>query len=174
MRLVFILSIMMFGFFNNLKAQSGMVEIKVETNVNQFTCLCEEISFICAEFNDNDKVLKLPVSSFSCPKRLIEKDLVELFEAEKYPHISIEILEYTETQKNFSAEIKITIKETEKVYQLLLSKTYYNGVDYFTGKQSLNLTDYYIEPPVKALGLVKVKPIVNIEFRIPEEFVVTQ
>jgi len=174
MRLVFIISIVIFSFINKVKAQSGLVEIKVETNVNQFTCLCKEVSFECKEFGDNDKVLQLPLTSFSCPKRMIEKDLVELFEAEKYPHISIEILHYSDNQESISAEIKIKIKETEKVYQLPLSKTYHQGVDYFTGNQTLDLTDYHIEPPVKALGLVKVKPVVAINFKIPEEFVVTQ
>ena len=64
-------------------AQSGTVRIEVRTNVNKFTCSCDEESFVCKEFDANQKVLKLPVASFSCPKRMIEKDLVELFEAEK-------------------------------------------------------------------------------------------
>ena len=153
-------------------AQSGTVRIEVRTNVNKFTCSCDEESFVCREFDANQKVLKLPLASFSCPKRMIEKDLVELFEAEKYPHISIEIIDYVESNSIISAAIKITIKEVEKVYQLQLGETYDSEGFYFTGSQELNLTDYHIEPPVKALGLVKVKPVVDIEFRIPEEFVV--
>lgn len=171
MRVRYILQIVGFFLASQLSAQSGMVEIKVYTNVNQFTCLCTETSFICAETLDHEKVLKLPVSSFSCPKRKIDKDLIELFEAEKYPYISIEIMDYKIQNGINSAEIKITIKETEKVYQLQLEKIVEEENHYFKGKQQLDLTDYHIEPPVKVLGLVKVKPIVDIEFKIPEEFV---
>ena len=155
-------------------AQSGTVRIEVRTNVNKFTCSCDEDSFVCKEFDANQKVLKLPVASFSCPKRMIEKDLVELFEAEKYPYISIEILDYKEYHGSISAEIKITIKKLSKVYELQLGETYDSEGFYITGSQLLDLTDYHIEPPVKALGLVKVKPVVAIEFRIPEEFVTTR
>ena len=98
-------------------AQSGTVRIEVRTNVNKFTCSCDEESFVCKEFDANQKVLKLPVASFSCPKRMIEKDLVELFEAEKYPYISIEILDY----KNFKfRQIHIFNIELASVYAIIL------------------------------------------------------
>lgn len=155
-------------------AQSGVVAIEVKTNVNSFTCSCDETSFVCQDFTAVQKVLKLPVENFDCPKRMIEKDLVELFEAEKYPYISIEILDYKEYHGSISAEIKITIKKVSKVYELQLGETYDSEGFYITGSQLLDLTDYHIEPPVKALGLVKVKPVVAIEFRIPEEFVTTR
>ncbi|MDR6301983.1 YceI family protein [Mesonia maritima] len=166
-----IFKLVFFFMIAQVYAQSGTVRIEVQTNVNKFTCSCDEESFVCKEFNTNQKVLKLPVASFSCPKRVIEKDLIELFEAEKYPNISIEIIDYVESNSIISADIKITIKEVEKVYQLQLGETYDSQSFYFTGSQELDLTDYHIEPPVKALGLVKVKPVVDIEFRIPEEFV---
>lgn len=158
----------------NVFAQSGQVNIEVKTNVNSFTCFCDEASFVCQEFAATQKVLKLPVTAFHCPKRMIEKDLVELFEAEKYPYISIEILNYKENHGSITAEIEITIKKKARVYYLKLGETYDSEGFYITGSQSLDLTDYEIEPPVKALGLLKVKPVVNIEFRIPEEFVGTR
>ncbi|MBW2962137.1 YceI family protein [Mesonia aestuariivivens] len=167
-----ILTIFFFFSLISAYAQSGIVNIEVRTNVNKFNCSCKEESFICQEFTAQEKVLKLPVASFDCPKRMIEKDLIELFEAEKYPHIAIEILNYTESNGAITASIKITVKKTAKVYQLQLGETYDSEAFYFTGTQELDLTDYHIEPPVKALGLVKVKPVVTIEFKIPEEFVI--
>jgi hypothetical protein len=105
---------------------------------------------------------------------MIEKDLVELFEAEEYPYIQIKITHLEEQGNLLFTEIEITIKETTKNYSVQMQKEIITGSYYFSGNQKLYLEDYQIKAPVKALGLVKVNPLINIEFVIPGEFVRVQ
>lgn len=174
MKLFFVLCIIFFFGINHGYAQSGLVKIKIYTNVNEFSCWCNESSFTWVDVMKAQKILKLPLCSFSCTKHTIKKDLMKLFEAEKHPYISIEIVDYEKTNDTIFTNVKITIKEKAKMYRLQLEKTQDGVSKYLQGNQQLNLNHYHIAPPVKALGIVKVKPKVDIKFIIPQNFILEQ
>jgi len=172
MRILFQLIIISLIPFSHLHAQIGFVNIEVKTTINKFTCSCTEQSFVCKEIDKDEKILKLPVESFNCPKKLIERDLAELFESEKHPFINVNIISFQKEHTTYKAQAEIVIKEHVELYDFQLEQILVKGNAYYKGSQEICLTNYNIEPPVKALGLIKVDPTVKIEFKIPEEYVI--
>ncbi|MEL4307925.1 hypothetical protein [Joostella sp. CR20] len=150
----------------------GKVEIQVYTNVNKFSCTCEEASFV-SEVNDaSERVLKLPVSALKCPSKAMERDLRELFEADKYPYISLYLDEnnsaYVASNKD-DVKTLIKVKQKQNRYDFQISEHEEDGETYLKGKEKVSLLDFDIEPPTKALGMIKVKDSVLISFLIPAE-----
>ncbi len=153
------------------KAQAqAEVVVNVKTNVNQFSCECTGLNDLhLSKFKTYNKIV-IPVADFDCPKKLMERDLQKLFEAKKFPEIEL----FIDTQENNAhlqqTELTIKIKEIKKTYCVTLTKHTEGKKVFYTGSQIISIENYNIEPPTKALGLVKVREKVLIEFKIPANF----
>lgn len=148
----------------------GKVSVLVTTNVNNFTCECGESDFIYKETaNTLDKNLKIlfPLVAFECPKKLMEKDLQELFESEHFPYAKLTVVTFDVTAKK--VVIQLSLKDVTREYTLYLDKTKLSNKNYLKGVQTIRLKDYNVVPPTKMMGLVKVYDEVKISFLIPEE-----
>lgn len=148
----------------------GKVKVEVSTNVKNFTCECGEGDFVYEDtvVSSAKKIkLLLPVVAFDCPKRLMEKDLQELFDASKFPYVKLTVLEFNAEQKVLTLEL--AIKQEVKVYKVVLENKTMGNKSYLSGNQQISLLDFNVEPPKKMMGLVKVDDEVTINFLIPEK-----
>ncbi|UOB18863.1 YceI family protein [Abyssalbus ytuae] len=146
----------------------GEIEVQVTTNLDKFECKCNEESFIwCYPGSKKPGNIEIPVAAFSCPKKMIEKDLKRLFEADKFPVIKLNIACLNYTSQKVEAKLSIQIKDVKNDYFIDMEISENENMHYFEGLQEINLRDYEIEPPTKLLGLVKVKEEVVINFKIP-------
>lgn len=151
----------------------GKLDILVSTNVNKLTCYCNESDFIYHKTVDSPykkSVIEFPIDAFHCQKRLMERDLQKLFEANLYPTIKLTINNIVLEEEKAKANVSIKIKDISKTYDLVLNETKTGEKPYLKGTKKICLTDFKIEPPTKALGLVKVKNEVAITFCIPAQY----
>ncbi|GLB51082.1 hypothetical protein NBRC110019_01210 [Neptunitalea chrysea] len=157
-----------------VKAQ-GKISVKITTNVNSFSCDCKENDFIYANktistAKDNTTIL-FPLVSFNCPKKLMERDLQELFKSEVYPYAKLSILEKDINKNTGDTTIKfsLTLKDVTKTYEVLLANVKRGDKNYLSGDQMIQLTNFNVEPPTKMLGVIRVRNEVNIAFLIPQD-----
>lgn len=155
-------------FAGVLSYGQGQISIEVRTNVNHFSCECNAWNFVLHKNANGKNVIEFPLDAFDCPKRKIEKDLLDLFEAKDYPFIKLVVEKVQEKVGHYQVHINLIIRKTEETYTLKLSEEKINGTSYLTGDQNINLSDFGLEAPVKALGLVKVKDEFKIDFCIPK------
>lgn len=164
-----------------LDAQSKLT-IHVATNVNGFPCefISETKSdpiFIDYEALDRNYVaiqnahLAFPLKAFDCGQGLKNKEFKEFLREPEYPEISInlnglEIFDRTEQGAigQFIATVEVAQKERQEDI-LIVDITSDDESTVYTGHVKINVKDYGLEPPVKFLGMVKVKESVHIEFQ---------
>ena len=152
--------------------------IKGKTNVNNFTC-----NFNLNEINDpiplyykvvDDKIIfekaKLVLGNdcFDCGSKGINKDFKKLLKTETYPEIKLhlkEINKVDQNQKTVNAKVKIFIAGKTKSYTLPI--TIKDNKDICVcGKLKINITDFDLEAPKKALGLIVVSDEIEINFNL--------
>ncbi len=157
---------------------SGFIDITVSSNIDkqffQYNLMQKCLSV--SEETETGKAgifrIIIPVKEFECFNRSAYDDFVTLLKAEQYPFLEINILRYpgikydigeTVILKGVSItaagvsnryDINCTIEKADNKNQLL------------NGAIRIRLTDFAIVPPVKLLGLIKVKDevIINFEF----------
>lgn len=143
---------------NFIQAQNE-ITVTVKTNVNSFNCTVGNAS-LRSMTNNSKTTISIPVESFKCPKRMIEKDLQEIFESEKFPNIILTVDSLNKKSKTLQTHIKI--KNVQKNYNVSIVQTQ-NSIQ---GDQTISLNDFGIDPPTKMMGTVKVKDDVKINFKL--------
>jgi hypothetical protein len=153
--------------------------IKGTTNIHKFSCSFDEstlsndtfsITFenIYGQIQLQDALIELPVKYFDCGLQAMNKDLRELLQADENPNIIVEVTDLhlpsnKDLLQSISANTSVTIASVTNNYKIE-GKAFKSGNDItYTGNLHINLTDFQIEPPKKALGIIKVQ----------DEFVVT-
>ena len=143
------------------------------TNINKFECKFD-ISLISKwqeiKLMREDKFLRfhklylpLETTGFDCGNKRMNSDFQDLLMCEKYPEIRIEINQIELFPGEFNkAYITVKLAGHTKDYELpvLVSK------EYFKGKFKINIRDFGLEPPKKALGLVEVDEIIEVLFNL--------
>ncbi|MGO3155132.1 MAG: hypothetical protein ACTIJT_06230 [Mesonia sp.] len=168
----FLLGLFFMGLgVQEIKAQAEVV-VNIKTNVNQFSCESKGLTKEHLSKYECYHEILIPVIDFDCPKKMMERDLQKLVEAHKYPEIQLFLEPQPINSASPKTKIAIRIKEILQKYEVDLIKTTTNGKSFYTGNQVISLANYDLEPPTKALGLVKVSDEVKIEFKIPEHFLV--
>ncbi|MDT0295783.1 YceI family protein [Mesonia ostreae] len=155
--------------FQKIGAQAEVV-VEVTTNVNQFSCECKGLSREHLSKYESYHEILIPVANFDCPKKMMERDLLKLFEADKFPEIQLFLEPQSINSKALSVKIAIRIKEILHKYEVNLVKIIEDKQAFYIGSQVISLDNYGLEPPTKALGFVKVRDHVNIKFKIPVHF----
>ena len=127
--------------------------------------------------NASSVILSIPVRDFQCANALVYYDFLTLLKANQYPFMKITIPResvYQLQMYNSSTlqGVMITIAGVSKDYDILCTlDNRDNDNSILIGTARIMLTDLDIEPPVKFLGLVKIKDeiIVNFGFCLEEQ-----
>jgi polyisoprenoid-binding protein YceI len=158
---------------------ASTLEIQGASNVNTFTCASSVFKGrdVLVEIQkEGGTVLAgeifLDVKGFDCQNRMMNSDFQNTLRASDYPEIRIEFLDLKETGskgRDTKAEgwVEITLVGKKKKYPVILevqSLSKYQNV--LTGKQTFRFSDFGIEPPQRALGMVRVKDEITVEFSL--------
>lgn len=170
-------------FSYSIKENSSLT-LMGSSNINSFQCTTYEniskgfIYIITEDEQDYVKfanaILKINVKSFDCGNQIMNKDLYKTLNANESPTIDVELLGASPLTSGkilksgdgrFVADVAITLNGNSKADQLIIQweKTGYN-VYRFTGNKELKMSDFDIESPVAALGLIKVRDEITIHF----------
>jgi len=183
MKRIFLMSLILLFFTIKLTAQkdfekenimilpSSELIIAGSTNVNKFDCRFN-IELISdrkkVTYTQQDKVilfkdlqLNLLTEGFDCGNRRMNSDFQDLLMCEKYPEIVINVerieLISSEYQKAF---IGVKLAGITNQYNLPVQI----NKDRFKGKFRMNIRDFCLEPPKKALGLIAVDELIEVQF----------
>lgn len=164
--------------------ENSSLTLMGSSNINSFQCTTYEniskgfIYIITEDEQDYVKfanaILKINVKSFDCGNQIMNKDLYKTLNANESPTIDVELLGASPLTSGkilksgdgrFVADVAITLNGNSKADQLVIQweKTGYN-VYRFTGNKELKMSDFDIESPVAALGLIKVRDEITIHF----------
>ncbi|MCM4157338.1 YceI family protein [Gramella sp. AN32] len=147
--------------------------INGSTNVNNFHCrfdidLISEARKVNFTMEDSciwvkDLVLRLDTSGFDCRNKRMNEDFQDLLMFDTYPeiHISIDKIQII-SEQYARAFIKVHLAGQNNFYELPV-KTERNR---YEGKLKLNIRDFGLEPPKKALGLIQVDEEIEIAFNL--------
>lgn len=147
------------------------LSISGSTNVNKFDCKFnidlttakQQIKYIQKEnfIIFSDLKLHLLTNGFDCGNKRMNSDFQDLLLNEIYPEIVIEL----DRIQSFSAEyikayVTVRLAGKSKNYNLpVLIKE-----DCFEGKFKINIRDFGLDPPKKALGLIEVDESIEVQF----------
>lgn len=171
------------GLYTYYIGHESTVSIHGTTNVNTFECVSERDlprGYIIAEHYPEEQLmlfsdasLELEVSSFDCSNRIMNKDFRQALGGDSYPYIVIRLLE-TRLDKRMqddagfiiaTVEIMIKQKTVEKEVPVKLSAPG-NLSFHAEGSVSLSMSEFGIEAPSPALGIVKVDDELKVRFRL--------
>lgn len=170
--------------------EGSFLMINGETNINEFQCRYDDLASDgklkvtvvydngCLYFKRTN--LSLNTKNFYCENKLMTKDFQDLMQADKYPHISINV-ECIETNadnkvKNIpvisengnpnytsaAVHANINITNEEKNYRLPVEIQKDKNKRIYAGTMMVNIRDFGLEPPKKMMGMVKVDEWIEI------------
>ena len=159
-----------------LLPESDLV-IAGSTNVNTFECVFD-ISLIShrtqVKFSNEgrflffkDLVLPLKTRGFDCGNKRMNSDFQDLLLCDEYPEIRIRINKAEFFHGDYTkAFITVELAGHKKDYELpvLVSK------EHFQGKFQMNIRDFGLEPPKKALGLIEVDEKIEVRFNLALDY----
>lgn len=149
-------------------ASESEVVISGTTNINTFNCkynlqkLELPIRMVYNERSDRilfeNAKLELENDCFDCGGKMINKDFRELLKSEVHPKVELRLL-YVEPPKPETKEIEvgmeILIAGVARRYEAYLQCEDQKDIC-VNGTLELRLSDFGLEPPRKALGMIKV------------------
>jgi hypothetical protein len=147
--------------------------IRGSSNVNEF----EFVNFNARITSNSsseiwDQEIRIPISSFEGPNKYMINDFQQLLKSSQYPYIKIKIqhqdlLSEKAQSINTVSPAIITIAGTSKKIELPLQISKCDQTGFIVqGDLELKLTDFFIQPPEKVFGAVRVHDKVFITFAI--------
>lgn len=155
------------------------------SNVNKFSCACTQKFSpmeLHASTSSNRTVvtfdhsfLKIVTNKLDCGQKLMNKDMYETLKADKHPYIQIELkkvyfpigvsLDDCAEWVELDAETIITIAGTAKKVPLKVkARNLAAGRFQFRSTQTVQMTDFGIQPPTAMMGAIKVRNEIDIQF----------
>lgn len=159
---------------------SSKLHIHGKSNVNVFTCTCQQVfhplPFQLQAHKERDKLgfrhtfLKVETRLFDCGNKVMNKDMYNALKARDYPEMTIE-LEAIEalgplpaTWTDLKVWTKITIAGvTQKVLLPARIRQPGEGRWQIKAKKELKMTDFRIEPPTALMGMIRTYDEITIE-----------
>lgn len=166
------------GSTSVLITPSSKLLIKGKTNVNSFQCEFDVLKIknpipvffkkIENKMVFDNTVLVLENNCFDCGGKGINNDFQELLKSDVYPQTQIklkEICKDNSSENNVLASMDICIAGVTKSCTMPIQL---DGEEtlLIEGVLSLNICDFNLEPPKKAMGLIVVKDIIEINFQL--------
>lgn len=151
--------------------------ISGSTNVNKFDCIFnidlisdwKEVKFIREDklLLFNNLKLHLLTEGFDCGNNRMNADFQDLLLCEKYPEIEIKIERIELISQDYTkAYIQVKLAGKTNQYDLPVQVS----EDHFIGKFKMNIRDFGLEPPKKALGLIEVDEQIEVRFNLKVSF----
>jgi hypothetical protein len=175
--MVFLLPVMTLeaqGYFEKVTTEilpESELIIAGSTNVNKFDCrfnidhISKPITVRFAQQEEylifNDFNLQFRTEGFDCGNKRMNSDFLDLLLGEEYPEIVIELDRIESISSEYvKAYITVHLAGKNNTYNLpvLLNE------DRFKGKFKMNIRDFELVPPKKALGLIEVDEIIEVQF----------
>ena len=165
--------------------EQSKLSLDGSSNVNKFTCNCLErfapMSYTLTTSADRTQVffehttLRMTTTKLDCGNKMMNKDMYQTLKASEHPTITIELRKATfppgviiddcAEWVEMNAETVITIAgKARKVPLKIKARNLAAGRYQFRSSQTLQMTDFGIEPPVAVMGMVKVKNEITINF----------
>ena len=166
-----------------LIADGSKLYLKGTSNVNAFTCDCEdqyteqtlevERTGPYARFRNVD--LHLRTKRFDCHNRKIDADMQKALQADVYPVIKVSLLDARQPAKcvdggckdwfDVQAKVKLTIKNVTTEQQIP-AQAKISGPNRFQlkGAHTLLMSTYGVHPPEAMFGLIKVNDAITFHF----------
>jgi len=157
----------------------GFIDITVETNFNRlfFRYDLKEWCLSVADATEPEYVhntsvsrINIPVKDFKCTNQFVYRDFLALLKVDQFPNLEItipqnpDIISYTEDSVILNG-ISFTVAGVSKKYDIDCEiEKVDNENQILNGTIRVKLTDLEIDPPVKWLGLVKVKNEIIVKF----------
>lgn len=161
-----------------LSKNSLFLNINVNTNIDCFTCNYQSnlADTIAATDNEPENLiyfdgiqLAIPINFIDCHNEIMNSELRDMLNADDYPHIFVKInnFEISKITSEISkAEINLSIDGIVKYYNVEVMNYNYKNKMFLKGNFAVNLNDFYIKPPSKFWGLIKVDHVININFAL--------
>lgn len=171
-------------------SKNSKLEIKGNTNVNSFNCLCmDEIepqpyiienSVSRHKYYFKNTSMSIKINTLDCGNKLMNKDLRNSLNASKYPNIEIKLLEIKEDSCNplrelkdwvkISAKTNIALNGISKEYTLdITAKKISDNKFRFISTKPILMSDFCVEPPTALMGMVKVQDEIKISLDLEVE-----
>jgi hypothetical protein len=160
-------------------SSTGFIDITVQSNIDrqffQYNLGQQCLSITHGSLNTTSADTSIfriiiPVKEFRCTNKFVYEDFLDLIKACQFPYLKINIpnnlmISYDNNQSIILKGVTITVAGVSKQYDIncRIDKSD-NDTRVLKGTTTLKLTDLEIVPPVKFLGLVKVKNEIVIDF----------
>ena len=151
----------------------GYININGETNLSDFHLsqvldhqlylTIEDTHWSRSTDSSNMTEIHIPVKQFSTANPLLYHDFLNLMKASEHPEIIIKIPNKQLENvfygfQTIDPEISITLAGITHIYNIECVLNSCSNSDIFLrGEKEVRLTDFDIEPPVKSMGLIRVK-----------------
>lgn len=164
--------------------ENSWVSLSGATNINRFTCTSQgdiPRGFILADIIPGsnaiyftDAQLGLKVASFDCQNRMMNRDLHEALGGTRSPYISIDLVEirpHESVQRGDEGKVRASVAiningqkmHTDITVDFLQGSTLDMVI---AGSKKMKMSDFGIDPPSPAMGIVKVRDEVTIQFHL--------
>ncbi len=143
------------------------------TNVNKFDCKFnidlitspKQVEYTstnnCIFFHDLK--LELTATGFDCGHKKMNEDFQDLLKSDQFPVIKIQVEKVQFISPEYvKAFIKVYMAGKENYYDLPV----HTENQHYIGKFKMNIRDFGLEPPTKALGLIEVDEQIEVNFNL--------
>lgn len=164
-------------------AEGSKLYLKGKSNVNTFTCDCEDqFSDQTADLERNGGLIRfrnaemsMKSKNFNCHNRKIDSDMQKALQADQYPHIKVALTQTWQDAKclngeckdwfDLQAKVNITITSvTKEEYISAKARALGNNRFQLRGEKVLQMSAYGIKPPEAMLGMIKVNDWITFHF----------
>jgi hypothetical protein len=154
------------------------------SNVNKFSCTCAQrfspLELHATRSSDRTlvtfdrSVLKIATTKLDCGQKIMNRDMYETLRADEHPYIQIELkkvhfpigisLDDCAEWAELDAETVITIAgQSKKVPLKVKARNLAARRFQFRSSQTVNMTDFGIQPPSVLMGAIKVRDAITID-----------
>ncbi len=161
---------------------TSWLAISGTTNINSFECLSINAvpnnNIIVKASHEKEKlsfsnaVILVEVGSFDCKNPLINRDMYKALGGTNDSFIEIKLLEVKPTSGNWythdgnlTASLEISINGISRIKEMKIDWQNAGGGEYqFIGRADISMSDFDIDAPSPALGMVKVNDSITVSF----------
>jgi YceI-like domain len=149
-----------------------------QTNVNSFQCKMDFYTKLdtLAYTTDNDgcmlffkeNKMNIPVHTFDCENKLINKDFYQVLKSDRYPFVQIQFvaLERWAGAPNIGGTAYITLAGVTRPFTIHYQVNSTTKQLLLKGHQKICFSDFGLEAPQKMMGLIKVQDNLEVEFHL--------
>lgn len=149
-----------------------------QTNVNSFQCkmACYDKLDTLAFTTDDDgcmlffkaNKMNIPVTTFDCESKLINKDFYQTLKSDKYPFVQIQFvaLERWVGEPSVGGTAYITLAGVTKPFTIHYTVNSTATLLMLKGQQKVCFSDFGLTAPQKMMGMIKVEDSLEVEFHL--------